>query len=168
MGPNCGCIYHSDNPVTFKGQHIHHVRVSVGLCNNGSLSPCNTVRLTWCKVASMNTTTATTMRIHLMTVAVNVACRRDGSWSRLSWAACLGKQQPLEARMRAMGLLPQGEPENKVPHDRSPVRVPIRSSHKHNNYTANRPFTIITLCYNSYFQYQKKKKTTKTQKWSQH
>jgi hypothetical protein len=44
----------------------------------------------------------------------------------------LGKQQPLEARMWAMGLQPQGEPEKKFPHDRTPVRVPMRSSHKHN------------------------------------
>jgi len=68
----------------------------------------------------------------------------------------LGKQQPLEAWMRAMELLPQGEPEKKVPHDRTPVRVPIRSSHKHIYYTANRPFTFITLGCNSYFQYYKK------------
>lgn len=77
----------------------------------------------------------------------------------------LDKQQPLEARMRAMELLPQGEPEKKVPHDRTPVRVPIRSSHKHNYYTANRPFTFITLGCNSYFQYYKNDENTK---WSQH
>jgi len=73
----------------------------------------------------------------------------------------LGKQQPLEARMRAMELLPQGEPEKKVPHDRTPVWVPILSSHKHNYYTANRPFTIITLGCNSYFQYYKNDENTK-------
>lgn len=149
--------------------HYHSPRLVIRVTNS---VPCNnTMPLTWCRAARTTTTTAPWMRVwsHLMTDCCSNcwSCRRCAVLSsRLSTALCLEKQQqPSEARMWAKELLPQGEPENRAPHDPTPIRVPIPSSHKH-NYTSNRPFATITLGYNSSFQLLKK--WWKHKKRSQH
>jgi hypothetical protein len=166
MGPNCGVHFIIPRTVrywtiiTYANIINQFLRANITmvhilpLARGWNLVPCNTYVLPDAGLRAWpRRRRPECVSTSWLIVPVTVACRRDGLPSRLSWAACLGKQQPLEARMRAMGLLPQGEPEKKLPHDRTPVRVPIPSSHKHNYYTANRLFTIITLACNSYFQY---------------